>query len=165
MVVYTLCWASNSYWSYPLIDLIWMPLSLFHWKETIKINYWWDSCLQPSGDSTSEVLVAPKPAKSDAEESKLDTQDKPGKLKSDQEKVKSSDDKSSSSEPEKESKFLDPWSQAIATFGMPKIPNKKSKVSLSCLMYIHVLFVAFLSSCIAVKPNHLVLSTAHKVKV
>ena len=59
-------------------------------------------------------------------------------MKSDQEKAKSSDDKSSSSKPEKESKFLDPWSQAIATFGMPKIPKKKSKVSFSCLMYIHV---------------------------
>ena len=50
-------------------------------------------------------------------------------MKSDQEKAKSSDDKSSGSKPEKESKFLDPWSQAIATFGMPKIPKKKSKVS------------------------------------
>ena len=85
-------------------------------------------------------------------------------MKSDQEKAKSSDDKSSGSKPEKESKFLDPWSQAIATFGMPKIPKKKSKVSFSYLMYVQSYMscsLTFLSSCIAVRPNHIVLSTAH----
>lgn len=60
---------------------------------------------------------------------------KTDKVERDSEKTRSesesakSDEKSSSKGEEKESRYLDPWSQAIATFGMPKIPKKKAKVT------------------------------------
>lgn len=87
---------------------------------------------QGHGKTTSEVLVTPKAVKADSGKSKSD-QDKQGKVKKeprpDRERSSTPDDKTNG-KPEKESTYLDPWSQAIATFGMPKIPKKKTKVSL-----------------------------------
>lgn len=42
---------------------------------------------------------------------------------------------------ESPAKFIDPWAQAIATVGLPKIPKKKKPVSFNILVGVRVIII------------------------